>query len=148
MDKTVTAFRGMVVAPHYLASEAGLNILRQGGNAVEAAVATAAVLFVVYPHMTGLGGDAFWTIYDPASQRVTCVDGSGLSGGWRDARLGRECGVDRGRCGLGHRQHDVRPALGPVAHVRRGPRGAGHVVRRARPLIAISEAETPSRRAG
>ena len=80
MDKTVTAFRGMVVAPHYLASEAGLNILRQGGNAVEAAVATAAVLSVVYPHMTGLGGDAFWTIYDPASQRVTCVDGSVLSG--------------------------------------------------------------------
>ena len=59
MHKTVASYRGMVVAPHYLAAEAGLNILREGGNAVEAAVATAAALSVVYPHMTGLGGDAF-----------------------------------------------------------------------------------------
>ena len=80
MYKTAASFRGMVVAPHYLAAEAGLNILRDGGNAVEAAVAAAAALSVVYPHMTGLGGDAFWTIYDPAAGRVTCIDGSGLSG--------------------------------------------------------------------
>ena len=80
MHKTVAAFRGMVVAPHYLAAEAGLDILRAGGNAVEAAVATAAVLSVVYPHMTGLGGDAFWTIYGPAAGEVRCIDGAGLSG--------------------------------------------------------------------
>ena len=48
MYKTVAAYRGMVVAPHYLAAEAGLDILRAGGNAVEAAVATAATLSVVY----------------------------------------------------------------------------------------------------
>lgn len=80
MHKTATSFRGMVVAPHYLASQAGLNILRAGGNAIEAAVSTAAVLSVVYPHMTGLGGDAFWTIYDPVSGKVLCIDGSGKSG--------------------------------------------------------------------
>ena len=53
---------GMVVSPHHLASEAGLDILRQGGSAVEAIVATAATLGVVYPHMTGIGGDGFWMI--------------------------------------------------------------------------------------
>ena len=103
MHKTVAAFRGMVVAPHYLAAEAGLNILREGGNAVEAAVATAATLAVVYPHMTGLGGDAFWTIHDPASGRVMCVDGSGLSG----SRIGPEYLRDRG--------HTALPQRGPEA---------------------------------
>ena len=42
MHKTVAAFRDLVVAPHYLAAKAGLNTLREGGNAVEAAVVTAA----------------------------------------------------------------------------------------------------------
>lgn len=103
MHKTTVAFRGMVVAPHYLAAETGLNILREGGNAVEAAVATAATLSVVYPHMTGLGGDAFWTIYDPASGRVTCVDGSGLSGQRVGPDYLRDCG------------HDSLPQRGPAA---------------------------------
>ncbi|MDR1124586.1 MAG: gamma-glutamyltransferase family protein [Deltaproteobacteria bacterium] len=80
MLKTVNAYRGMVTSPHHLASQAGLAVLREGGNAVEAAIATTAALCVVYPHMTGLGGDAFWTIYDPASGRVQCIDASGLSG--------------------------------------------------------------------
>ena len=56
------AYNGMVTAPHRLASEAGISILRKGGNAVQAAVAMAAALCVAYPHMTGLGGDAFWLI--------------------------------------------------------------------------------------
>lgn len=80
MSKTANSYRGMVVSPHHLASEAGLAVLRDGGNAAEAAVATAAALCVVYPHMTGLGGDAFWTIHDPAGGRVECIDASGISG--------------------------------------------------------------------
>ncbi|MDL2267267.1 gamma-glutamyltransferase family protein [Desulfovibrio sp. OttesenSCG-928-G15] len=60
--RTVRAYHGAVVAPHSLAAEAGLDILKKGGTAVQAAVATAATLCVVYPHMTGLGGDAFWQI--------------------------------------------------------------------------------------
>lgn len=52
----------MVTSPHNLASEAGLRVLRDGGNAIEAAVATAATLAVVYPHMTSIGGDGFWLI--------------------------------------------------------------------------------------
>ncbi|MBN9114052.1 MAG: gamma-glutamyltransferase, partial [Pandoraea sp.] len=49
----------MVTSPHALASEAGLEVLRAGGNAIEAAIAIGAVLSVTYPHFTGLGGDAF-----------------------------------------------------------------------------------------
>jgi len=56
---------GLVTAPHHLAAEAGLSVLRDGGTAVEACVATAAALAVVYPHMTGIGGDGFWLIREP-----------------------------------------------------------------------------------
>ena len=62
---TVTGSKGMVTAPHFLAAEAGLSVLQDGGNAVEATVAVAACLAVVYPHMTGIGGDGFWVIHEP-----------------------------------------------------------------------------------
>ncbi|WP_035682973.1 gamma-glutamyltransferase, partial [Azospirillum brasilense] len=55
MLNTPRSRRGMVTSPHHLASQAGLQILRDGGTAVEAAVAVAAALAVVYPHMTGIG---------------------------------------------------------------------------------------------
>ena len=55
---------GMVTSPHALASEAGAEILRAGGNAIEAAIAMGATLAVTYPHFTGLGGDAFWIVSD------------------------------------------------------------------------------------
>ncbi|MEA3130928.1 MAG: oxamate amidohydrolase [Paraburkholderia sp.] len=55
---------GMVTSPHALASEAGREVLRAGGNAIEAAIAIGAALCVTYPHFTGLGGDAFWVIGD------------------------------------------------------------------------------------
>lgn len=66
---TARAYNGMVVSPHRLATEAGLAILRRGGNAAQAAVATAATLCVVYPHMTGLGGDAVWMILPAGETR-------------------------------------------------------------------------------
>ncbi len=56
---------GVVTAPHRLASEAGLAVLEAGGNAAEAAVAMAAALAVVYPHMNGIGGDSFWLVAAP-----------------------------------------------------------------------------------
>ena len=65
------AMHGMVTSPHYLASQAGLDILRRGGNAVEAAIAAAAALTVVYPQMCTLGGDNFWLIYDAGSGNCT-----------------------------------------------------------------------------
>ncbi|MGP1395114.1 MAG: gamma-glutamyltransferase family protein [Inquilinaceae bacterium] len=56
---------GIVVAPHHLAAAAGAEALRDGANAVEAMVAMAAAIAVVYPHMNGLGGDGFWLIARP-----------------------------------------------------------------------------------
>lgn len=55
---------GMVTSPHTLASEAGVAVLRDGGNAAEAAIATAAAIAVTYPHFCGLGGDAVWMLAD------------------------------------------------------------------------------------
>ncbi len=52
----------MVVAPHHLAVDAGLNILRDGGKAIEAMIAAASTISVVYPHMNSIGGDGFWLI--------------------------------------------------------------------------------------
>ncbi|HYR65373.1 MAG TPA: gamma-glutamyltransferase, partial [Reyranella sp.] len=60
----VLAPHGMVTSPHVLASRAGADLLREGGSAIDAAIAASAVLSVVYPHMTDIGGDAFWLIYD------------------------------------------------------------------------------------
>ena len=62
---TTAPKQGMVTSPHYLASEAGLGVLKDGGNAVEACVAVAATLAVVYPHMTSIGGDGFWLVHEP-----------------------------------------------------------------------------------
>lgn len=68
---------GMVTCPHSLASQAGVDVLRAGGSAVDAAVATAAALAVIYPHMTGMGGDAFWLIHDAKTGAVRYLDGGG-----------------------------------------------------------------------
>ncbi|MBC8269967.1 MAG: gamma-glutamyltransferase, partial [Rhodospirillaceae bacterium] len=61
---------GMISAPHHLAAEAGANILRAGGNAVEAMVAAAATIAVVYPHMNSIGGDGFWIISEPGQEPI------------------------------------------------------------------------------
>jgi gamma-glutamyltranspeptidase/glutathione hydrolase len=67
----------MVACPHALASQAGVDALRAGGSAVDAAIAASSVLSVVYPHMTGLGGDAFWLIHDAKTGKVRYLDGGG-----------------------------------------------------------------------
>ncbi len=67
----------MVCSPHTLASAAGVDVLRSGGSAVDAAIATSAVLSVLYPHMTGIGGDAFWLVYDAHARKVRYLDGGG-----------------------------------------------------------------------
>ena len=68
---------GAVASPHTLASDAGVAILRAGGNAVDAAIAAAATLAVVYPHMNGVGGDNFWLVYDAGRQRLRALNGAG-----------------------------------------------------------------------
>ncbi|MEO7762246.1 MAG: gamma-glutamyltransferase [Casimicrobiaceae bacterium] len=67
----------MVTSPHALASAAGVDALRAGGSAVDAAIATSAALSVLYPHMTGIGGDAFWLIHDARRGTVRYLDGGG-----------------------------------------------------------------------
>ncbi|MBX9823624.1 MAG: gamma-glutamyltransferase [Xanthobacteraceae bacterium] len=67
----------MVSTPHYLASASGLEALRRGGSAVDAAIAANATLCVAYPHMAGLGGDGFWLIAGPGTGGVQALDASG-----------------------------------------------------------------------
>jgi len=70
---------GMVASSHVLASQAGLDILRDGGTAMDAAVAMAATLGVVEPAMIGIGGDAFFLYYEAKSGKVYAYNGSGRS---------------------------------------------------------------------
>jgi gamma-glutamyltranspeptidase len=85
--------RGAVVAPHHLATAAGLHALRAGGSAVDAAIATNAVLGVVMPHGCGIGGDAFWLIWDAAESRQTALNGSGRSAAAASATALRDRGL-------------------------------------------------------
>jgi len=72
--------RAMVTAPHYLATQSGLHVLRSGGNAVDAAIAVAATLAVVYPQMCAVGGDSFWLIWNAHTRELRALNASGRSG--------------------------------------------------------------------
>ena len=65
MSQPVRGTRGMAVAPHALAAQSALEVLREGGNALEAMIAGAATIAIAYPHMNSIGGDAFWLIHVP-----------------------------------------------------------------------------------
>jgi gamma-glutamyltranspeptidase len=90
---TARGRHGAVVAPHHLATAAGLGVLRSGGNAIDAAIATNAVLGVVMPNACGIGGDAFWLIWDAASGRQLALNGSGRAPAGVDAGRLRDQGV-------------------------------------------------------
>ena len=72
--------RGMVTSPHYLATQAGVDILRKGGTALDAAVAVASVLAVVYPQMCSIGGDNFWLAHEAATGALHGINACGRSG--------------------------------------------------------------------
>jgi gamma-glutamyltranspeptidase/glutathione hydrolase len=99
----IIAPHGMVVTPHPLATEAGVAALRQGGSAVDAAVAANAMLAVVYANACGIGGDAFALVWDPGEGRLFGYNGSGRS----PASLT----IDRVRSD----GHDAMPQRGPHA---------------------------------
>ncbi len=65
MINSIRGTRGMAVAPHALASQSALAVLREGGNAIEAMISAAATIAVVYPHMNSIGGDSFWLLSTP-----------------------------------------------------------------------------------
>jgi gamma-glutamyltranspeptidase/glutathione hydrolase len=100
--RTVIGANGACTAPHALASSAGLDVLKAGGSAAEAAVAIAASLAVVYPHMNSIGGDSFWLVRQPDG-RLLGIDACGRAAHGADLAL-------YGRAGL-----DAVPWRGPLA---------------------------------
>src|SRR5881392_1157738 len=76
---TIVAQHGMVAAGHPLAAEAGMRILKAGGNAIDAAIATWAVQGEVEPGMTGLGADMFVLYYNAKSGQVKFINGTGFA---------------------------------------------------------------------
>lgn len=78
--KAVYAPNGVVTTSQPLASQAGLAVLQRGGNAIDAAVTAAAVLSVVEPYMTGIGGDMFAMVWLEQEQRLVGISGSGYAG--------------------------------------------------------------------
>ena len=84
---TPTGRRGMVAAAHPLASLAGMRMLMQGGNAIDAAVATAAALNVVEPYMSGIGGVGYMHIYSAVKKEHKIVDYIGLTPAAADVAL-------------------------------------------------------------
>ena len=103
MHETTRSTRGMVVAPHHLAAEAGLAVLREGGNAIEAMVAAASTIAVVYPHMNGLGGDNFWLVSEGGAPPVG-IDACGAAAGLATTDFYRE-----------HGHAGAIPSRGPLA---------------------------------
>src|SRR5688572_30645066 len=93
----VYANRGMVASSQSSASQAGLGILQQGGNAADAAVAMAAALNVAEPTSTGIGGDAFALFYEAKSGAVTALNAAGRAPAALTIELVQQQGVAQGR---------------------------------------------------
>src|SRR5881397_1930924 len=72
--------RGVIATPHHTATEVGAQVLRDGGNAIDAAIAADAVLCVVYPHMTSVAGDLMAIVWPAGSASPVGLIGAGRSG--------------------------------------------------------------------
>jgi oxamate amidohydrolase len=92
MINSARGTRGMAVAPHSLAAQSALAVLREGGNAVEAMVAAAATIAVVYPHMNSIGGDAFWLVHVPG-KAPRAIDACGAAAAAASIDFYRERGL-------------------------------------------------------
>lgn len=93
MLHSALGLNGCVTAPHRIAAIAGRDILAAGGSAIEAMVAAAATIAVVYPHMNGLGGDAFWLI-ERSGERPVAISGAGRAAELADVEWYRTRGYD------------------------------------------------------
>lgn len=93
MSQTIRASRGMAVAPHALAAQSALGVLQEGGNALEAMVAAAATIPVVYPHMNSIGGDAFWVVHVPG-KAPRAIDACGAAASLASVDFYRSRGLD------------------------------------------------------
>ncbi len=150
MPETPVFSTAAVAAPHHLATETGRNVLAQGGNAVEAMIAMAATIAVVYPHMNGIGGDGFWLVRDKKG-KVAAIEACGPAGAKATIRHYREKGYSAipprgpdaaltvaGAIGGWQVAHDMAKALGgrlPLAIL------TEDAIRHAREGVAISKSE-------
>lgn len=103
MIQSTRGVRGMAVAPHSLAAQSALAVLREGGNALEAMIACAATIAVAYPHMNSIGGDSFWLVSVPG-EAPRAIDACGAAASAASAQW--------------YAEHDVTTALplrGPLA---------------------------------
>lgn len=91
----VRGMQGAVSSDHPLATQAGLRVLHEGGNATDAIIAMAGILAVVRPHMNGIGGDAFGIFYDGETGELTALNASGRAGEVATAEFFKAAGVDR-----------------------------------------------------
>lgn len=90
----VAGTQAAVVADHSLAAATGAEVLWRGGNAMDAAIAMAAVLAVVRPHMNGIGGDAFLLYREAKTGKVHALNGSGRAGSFATPKLLRDQGLN------------------------------------------------------
>jgi oxamate amidohydrolase len=93
LSETAVYSRAAVAAPHSLAAAAGRDVLAQGGDAIEAMVAMAATISVVYPHNVSIGGDGFWLIREPGG-RVRAIEACGYAGAGASIAAYRALGFD------------------------------------------------------
>ncbi len=100
---TTLATHGMIATPHYLATSAGLAVLEEGGSAMDSIICANAVLTVIYPDQTAIGGDCFFMDFDAATGETTGYNGSGPAPGAADAQWM----LDNGYTGM--------PSKGPFA---------------------------------
>ena len=91
--RSASGTRWAVTAPHAAATQAGASVLQEGGSAADAAVTVAATLSVVYPHMTGIGGDLFALYHDAGARTVTCYNGSGAAAALADRAFYERAGL-------------------------------------------------------
>jgi gamma-glutamyltranspeptidase / glutathione hydrolase len=105
---TAMGLNGVIATPHYLASGAGLRVLQDGGNALDAAVAACAVLGVVWPHMCGLGGDLFLVMFPAGADGPIALNASGRAGAKATPEFVRAAG------------HRKLPSKGPLSVVTPG----------------------------
>ncbi|GJE00773.1 gamma-glutamyltransferase family protein [Methylobacterium isbiliense] len=150
MPETPVFPRAACAAPHSLAAESGRAVLAEGGNAIEAMLAMAATIAVVYPHMNGIGGDGFWLVREPGG-RLHALEACGPAGAnatirrYRDKRYdvipsrGADAAVTvAGAVGGWSAAHQLAAGLGgrlPLAVL------LGEAIRHARDGVAVSASE-------
>ncbi len=126
------ATEGVLACSHPLASAAGLQVIQEGGNAIDAVVTAAAVLAVVEPSMTSIGGDVFALVYDGTTGRLTALNSTGRAGSRANADLLAAQGLRE------------MPAHGPCTVTVPGAVAGWQELLRTRGTISLARAVTPA----